>query len=517
MRTIYITLLLLFLLSVPACAGSESWQLCVSSNSRFLQYPDGKPFFWLGDTGWLLPQKLDREATKGYLSRCQQNGYNVVQVQVLNAVPSVNAYGALSNDPQNPWDFSAFTTAATSTGAASSPSGGVRDGLSYWDHMDFIVKTAEAHDIYIAMVCIWGGLVKGGALDVEGAKAYGRFLAERYKDSPNIIWVIGGDIQGDVKPEVWTALAETIKSIDTQHLMTFHPRGRYTSAHWWSKAPWIDFHMYQSGHRRYGQRMSDKTYPIPDNTEEDCWMYVDSTWKYNPVKPVIDGEPSYEDIPQGLHFPTGPRWRSHDVRRYAYWDVFAGTCGHTYGHNAIMQMARPGDAVAYSDTSKPWYEAQRDSGYVQMKYLKALMLSLPYFERVPCQDIIYRDNGKKYDRLIATRGKDYALVYNYTGRDMPVDMTLISGKRKNVWWMSCIDGSLTYIGAMSNGRHTIQPPVTSAVSQSYRGSDTSDAAAQLLGYEVRDGVLIIIDADKDYLSPDQPNIIRDAETKENTK
>ena len=203
MRTIYITLLLLFLLSVPACAGSESWQLCVSSNSRFLQYPDGRPFFWLGDTGWLLPQKLDREATKGYLSRCQQNGYNVVQVQVLNAVPSVNAYGALSNDPQTPWDFSAFTTAATSTGAASSPSGGVQGGLSYWDHMDFIVKTAEAHDIYIAMVCIWGGLVKGGALDVEGAKAYGRFLAERYKDSPNIVWVIGGDIQGDVKAEVW--------------------------------------------------------------------------------------------------------------------------------------------------------------------------------------------------------------------------------------------------------------------------------------------------------------------------
>ena len=152
-----------------------------------------------------------------------------------------------------------------------------------------------------------------------------------------------------------------------------------------------------------------------------------------------------------------------------------------------------------------------------MKYLRALMLSLPYFERVPCQDIIYRDNGEKYDRLIATRGKDYALVYNYTGRDMPVDMTLISGKRKNVWWMSCIDGSLTYIGAMSNGRHTILPPVTSAASQSYRGSDTSDAAAQLLGYEVRDGVLIIIDADKFYLSPDQPNIIRDPEMKENTK
>lgn len=517
MRTIYLTLLLLFLLSVPACAGSESWQLCVSSNGRFLQYSDGKPFFWLGDTGWLLPQKLDREATKGYLTRCQQNGYNVVQVQVLNAVPSVNAYGALSNDPQNSWDFSVFAHAATPTSRASALSEDVRSGLSYWDHMDYIIRTAEAHGIYIAMVCIWGGLVKGGAMDVEGAKAYGRFLAERYKDSPNIIWVIGGDIPGDVKPEVWSALAETIKSIDKQHLMTFHPRGRYTSAHWWSKAPWIDFHMYQSGHRRYGQRMSDRTYPIPDNTEEDSWMYVDSTWKYNPIKPVIDGEPSYEDIPQGLHFPTGPRWRSHDVRRYAYWDVFAGAFGHTYGHNAIMQMARPGDAVAYSDTSKPWYEAQRDSGYVQMKYLKALMLTLPYFERVPYQEMIYKDNGKKYERLIATRGNDYALVYNYTGRDMPLDLTLISGKRKNLWWMSCIDGSLTYIGVVNNGRHTLHPPVTVAGVEPSQANDTSGLAVKSSEYEVRDGVLIIIDADKDYLSPGQQNIMRDAETKDKTK
>ena len=266
--------------------------------------------------------------------------------------------------------------------------------------------------------------------------------------------------------------------------------------------------MYQSGHRRYGQRMGDKTYPIPDDTEEDCWMYVDSTWKNNPIKPVIDGEPSYEDIPMGLHFPTGLRWRSHDVRRYAYWDVFAGTCGHTYGHNAIMQMARPGDAVAYSDTSKPWYEAQRDSGYVQMKYLKALMLTLPYFERIPCQEIIYRDNGTKYDRLIATRGSDYALVYNYTGRDMPVDMTLISGKRKNLWWMNCINGSLTYIGVLDDGRHTLKPPVASADKQASKGSGIGEKTAKATGEEVSDGVLIIIDAEKNYLAPSQPNIIR---------
>ena len=41
------------------------------------------------------------------------------------------------------------------------------------------------------------------------------------------------------------------------------------------------------------------------------------------MKPVLDGEPSYENIPQGLHHGTEPRGTAADVRRYAYWSVFA--------------------------------------------------------------------------------------------------------------------------------------------------------------------------------------------------
>ena len=469
--------IVLTLLLVSLCTtAARQWDLQVSANSRFLQYADGTPFFWLGDTGWLLPQSLQRGEVKGYLSTCAKNGFNVVQVQTICGVPCVNAYGQYSNiSRQNPWDFSAIDR---------------DDVYSYWNHMDYIIEEAERNGIYIAMVCIWGGLVEGGAMDTEGAKAYGTFLAQRYKDHPNIIWVIGGDIQGNIKQDVWDTLARTIKSIDKRHLMTFHPRGRHTSAKWWAQAEWIDFHTYQSGHRAYGQRMGNKDYPIPDNTEEDCWMYVDSTWAYKPIKTVLDSEPSYEDIAVGLHFPDGPRWKASDVRRYAYWDVFAGACGHTYGHNAIMQMHTPGKAVAYASTSKTWYEAQRDSGYVQMKYLKALMLSLPYFDRVPDQKVIYSSNGTRYDRLIATRGKDYLLVYDYTSRDINADLSTVSGKKKDVWWMDCQSGNLTFLGTFTDGRHVFkaQRPANSTL-------------------PVCDGVLIAIDSTKRYLAKEQMNIL----------
>ena len=459
-------LLLTVLIAATTATAGKLWnngRLRVSDNQRFLQFENGKPFFWLGETAWLMPERLNREEVSFYLKTCHEAGYNVVQLQVINEVPAYNIYGVPSHDKQG----KLLTDAP----------------YSYWDHLDYIVDVASQNDIYIGMVCIWGGLVKAGKMNVQQAESYGRFLANRYKDCPNIIWIIGGDIQGNIKPEVWNALATTIKSIDKNHLMTFHPRGRYTSAKWWSQASWIDFHTFQSGHRRYGQRKGDKDYPIPDNTEEDNWMYVDSTWAYKPIKPVIDDEPIYEGIPQGLHDANEPLWQACDVRRYAYWSVFAGSCGHSYGHNAIMQFYREGFPSAYHN-KKTWTEALHDPGFNQMKYLKKLMLSLPYFERLPDQSIVL-DNGTQYDRLAATRGTDYLLVYNYTGCDMKIDLRKIFGEKKNVWWMNAGTGKLTYLGTYDSKVLSFHPHKT--------------------GYDIEDGVLIAVDATKNYLQIDSYN------------
>ena len=455
--------------------GQKPWdngKLMVSSNNRYLQFENGKPFFWLGDTGWLVPQHLDRSEVEYYFNKCRRAGYNMVQIQVMDAVPSYNIYGQQSL-PYG-WDFS-----------KADPEG----VYSYWDHLDYIVRKAEQNGIYIGMVAIWGSQVQAGNINAEQAKAYGKFLAERYKNNPNIIWIIGGDIQGNIHPEVWDALATSIKSIDNKHLMTFHPRGRYTSAKWWSKASWMDFHTFQSGHRKYGQRMGNKDYPIPDSTEEDNWMYVDSTWAYKPIKPVLDDEPSYEDIPKGLHDANEARWQDYDVRRYAYWSVFAGSCGHTYGHNAIMQMLKPGYPTGYGSdgTVKSWYQALEDPGYNQMQYLTDLMLSFPYFERVPDQSIIVGKNGVKYDRLIATRGKDYMLIYNYNSNVMKIDLRKISGKKKLLWWFNPSDGAISFIGTADNTIITMSPQI-----------EKTD--------KINDRVLIAIDAEKNYISREQTKI-----------
>ncbi len=465
--------------------------LRVSDNNRYLVHENGKPFFWQGDTGWLMPERLNRDEVGFYLNRCAQAGYNVVQVQTVNGVPAYNVYGQ-SSHPFG-YDFSTIN----------------RPGVyGYWDHMDYIVQTAERNGIYIGMVCIWGGLVKGGQMTETEAVEYGTFLANRYKNSPNIVWIIGGDIQGSVKTEVWETLARTIRAIDSGHLMTFHPRGRTCSSQFFPDAEWIDFHMFQSGHRRYGQRMGNKDYPIPDNTEEDSWRYVEQSLAVSPMKPVLDGEPSYENIPQGLHHDTEPRWQAADVRRYAYWSVFAGACGHTYGCNDIMQFYRPGLNPAYfADT--PWWDALDFPGFNQMQHVKNLMMAFPYIERIPDQTIIV-DNGivgdlinphgtgtlstlqyanfsvEKYNRLVATRGEDYLLVYNYTGRPMQIDLTRIRGAKKKAWWYSPVTGQYTYIGEFMN-RVTKFIPAVSGVGQ--------------------DVVLVVTDSVADYVK--QKNEVED--------
>lgn len=460
-----LTILLFFCsLAISAVNHFGDGRLTVSPNGRFIQYANGKPFFWLGDTGWLLPERLNRDEAAFYLRRCAQAGYNVVQIQVVNGVPCFNIYGQM----------------ALSNGFDCSDAD-IKGVYGYWNHLDYIIDEAARQGIYIGLVCIWGGLVKAGLMNNSQAQQYGKFLAQRYKDKPNIIWIIGGDIEGSKQTEVWNTLATTIKQYDKNHLMTFHPRGRTCSARWWNNAKWLDFNMFQSGHRRYGQKIDNKPLTIPENTEEDNWQYVDSAWSYKPIRPVLDGEPSYEGIPKGLHDANEPLWTAREIRRYAYWSVFAGACGHTYGHNNIMQFAKPGVPGAYfaDGNKKPWYKAMDDPGFNQMQYLKNLMLRLPFFERVPCQNVIV-NNGTKYDRLAATRGKDYLLVYNYTGRDMTLQLDSISGQEKRVWWMDAANGKLTFLGKYKSGTRTFRY---------HRAPGCST-----------DGVLIAIDSTKDYIT-----------------
>ncbi|MEO6733735.1 MAG: glycoside hydrolase family 140 protein [Ferruginibacter sp.] len=419
--------------------------LGISANKRFFTTADGKPFFWLGDTGWLLFGKTTREEAAVYLEDRKQKGFNVIQIMLLHELVVVNKY-----------DDSALINRNVATPKITAGNN-VSDPLQYdfWDHVDYVIDLAATKGLYMALVPVWGGNVKDGGVTSEQAKTYINFLTNRYKNRNNIIWLNGGDIKGSDSIAVWKTIGKVLNANDNRHLITFHPRGRTSSSEWFHNEPWLDFNMFQSGHRSYAQ---DTSANETLHYGEDNWRYVTNDYLLKPTKPTIDGEPSYEDIPYGLHDSIEPYWKDYEIRRYAYWSVFAGGGGFTYGHNSVMQFYTPGDKGISFYPKIKWQDGMKAPGAGQMKYLKKLILSKSYFDRVPDQSLI-ADNGEKYDRVLATRGKDYAFFYTYNGRTFKTVLGKINGKQITAYWFNPKDGIKKTIGKFANkGIKEFNPP-----------------------------------------------------------
>ena len=85
-KFLFSLLLLTTFISCNHSARELTPLLKVSDNKRYLATENGDPFFWLGDTGWMLFSKLTREEAARYLDDRKQKGFNVIQVMVLHNV-----------------------------------------------------------------------------------------------------------------------------------------------------------------------------------------------------------------------------------------------------------------------------------------------------------------------------------------------------------------------------------------------------------------------------------------------
>ncbi|MGD0577627.1 MAG: DUF4038 domain-containing protein, partial [Bryobacteraceae bacterium] len=210
--------------------------LKVSENRRFLVYADGTPFFYLGDTAWELFHRLTREESDRYLENRRQKAFTVIQAVALaefEGLAAANTDGdrpLLDNDPANPNE-------------------------AYFRHVDDVVDLARAKDLFIGMLPTWGDKVvkmwgQGPVIfNPTNARAYGLFLGRRYRDRPNIIWILGGDRPADGFVPVWREMAAGLREGDGgRHLITYHPSGDSSSSKWLHNEPWLDFNMLQSSH-----------------------------------------------------------------------------------------------------------------------------------------------------------------------------------------------------------------------------------------------------------------------------
>ena len=451
-------------LSVTLCNAQSSWKgvstdfshgkLKVSENKRYLIFEDGTPFFYLADTGWELFHRLNKDETEKYLENRRAKGFTVIQAVALAELDGLNTPNAegnkplIDNDPLKPTE-------------------------AYFAHIDWVINKAFEKGLFIGLLPTWGDKVdkqwgQGPQIfNKENAFIYGQWIGNRYKGFKNIIWINGGDRDGggNNKP-VWDALAEGIKSVDKNHLMTFHPWGEHSSSEWFHNSNWLDFNMSQTGH---GQR----SYAIYKRI-------IVRDYALLPVKPCFDGEPRYEDHPVGWNPEVLGWFNDADVRQALYWNLFSGSFGHTYGCHPVWQMLAPGrEPIGLARHN--WYDVLDLPGASQLIYARKLIESRPFLSRIPDQSLIGSGYYPETDYIVASRGDGYAFIYFPTGWEAEIMLDKIEATSLTAYWFNPRTGEAKLLGTFpGSGSKKFTPPSNG------RGNDW---------------ILVLDNSDKNYVIP----------------
>jgi hypothetical protein len=445
---LWITLLCAVALSVNTAARPLS-KLKVSENRRFIVKADKTPFFYLADTAWELFHRTSREEAINYLNKRAGQKFTVIQAVALaelDGITDPNVYGDLpliNRDPTRP---------AVTPGA--NPNNKMQ--YDYWDHVDFIVREANRRGLYIALLPSWGRWILNrpprdiNILTTANAQQFGEFLGKRYRND-SIIWILGGDRTAAGYQDVYRAMARGIsigvtgKEDYNKLLISYHPGGGHTSSEWFHNDEWLSFNMQQTGHGRPSKALG--------------WDKISGDYNLTPTKPVIEGEPLYEDHPIGFVRGVRENGFSSDnhVRQRAYWHLFAGACGFAFGNHAVWQMYAPG-RIPINGPLYYWYEAIHRPAAAQMQYVRALIESRPQLSRIPDQSLVI-DTLSDYERIQATRGDGYAFIYTGAGIRFNVRMGKISGSQAKAYWYNPRNGSSNTIGIFENtGTREFVPP-----------------------------------------------------------
>ena len=435
-------LIVLLVLEAVVCSGQEAISFSTTAHGLLR---DGRPFFWLGDTGWLL-MRLSPDDVRLYLDDRAAKQFNVIQMMALRThhLQSSPTAGDLVPNYAGEVPFSSLNPVTLNE--------------AYWRHLDFILNAARERNLTVALATMWGR--DADSLFPEPLKnneRYGALLGRRYRDRDNLIWLVTGEYEkiednwrkdsaiSDKQRTLLRAIALGLEAgHQGRHLMTIHPI--YTSSRDFQDDSWLDFNMQQT----WGHANANVT-------------RIRADYEKTPARPVLNGEPGYENRPEA---PTSSAWK---CRYEGYWSVFSGAFGFTYGAERIWQFRLE------------WKDALQNEGAADMQHLRRLIESRPMQTRIPDPSLLVSEAGSLGSTptyCAATRASDgsYAMVYSTMGKPFTVNLARLSGGRVNAWWYSPRDGrcydersqaSTTPFTVVDAGRRREFTPPTSGLGQDW--------------------------------------------------
>ena len=436
----------------PPQAGSphsvKGWRLKVSPNGRYFVNQDGKPFFYLGDTCWLLFQRLNHEELDLYLKDRAAKGFTVIQAYVIRGLDKKHPDGNSSLLGESPFIDRDPT----------------RPNEAFFKNMDYVINRANELGLVMGLVTAKSWHVTDHpekVFDDKNAYVFGKFLGERYKNNA-VMWFPGGDSDPAKYEPIWVAMAKGLKDgSGGAHLVCYHGQGSTSSSMWFHNADWLDFNSIQSGHH-FGS---------------DSFAFVSKDYSLAPAKPTVDMEAAYENHPTGA---DKPRIDAHKVRSQAYSAVLAGAAGHGYGAMDLFWLYKDSDGPFPKDGYQHWRKAMAYEGSTQVGYMRRLFEQRPWYKLAPDQSVLASDEGSGSDRVVAARAEDGSFIIAYlpTGKPVAVKMDKLSGKSIKARWYDPREGTWREIGDYAKtGTHEFVAPSQGARS---------------------DWVLVVDDAAKNY-------------------
>src|SRR5262249_18270482 len=165
----------------------------VSPNGRYFVDQAGKPFFYLGDTAWLLFQRLDRQEVDEYLKDRAAKGFTVIQAYLLRRLhrrPPARATSLLGEKPLLDRDPT-------------------RPNEAFFRNVDHVINRANELGLVLGLVAAKSWHVNQHperVFDPRNAYTFGQFLGRRYKDNA-VLWYVGGDSPPGDDRAIWVAMA----------------------------------------------------------------------------------------------------------------------------------------------------------------------------------------------------------------------------------------------------------------------------------------------------------------------
>ncbi len=424
----------------------------VSDDRRHLARADGTPFFWLGDTAWELFHRLTVEEADRYLRNRAEKGFTVIQCVLLAELDGLRTPNANGDVPLHDLDPA-------------------QPNEAYFAHVDRVVARANELGLTLALLPTWGDKFNLQSWGVgplvftpDNARIYGEWVGRRYAKA-DVVWVLGGDRRPD-EPEdfaIIEAMATGVRAaVGRTQLITYHPAGGSSSSRWWHEHAWLDFNLFQSGHSAADNLNFQVT--LADRARV-------------PVKPVIDGEPNYEDHPIAWK-PVELGWfTDFEVRRAAWWSMLSGAAGHTYGHHAVWQMWQAGrEPVGHVRT--PWQEALDYPGAFQMGVMRRVLDNLPWATLEPRHEIVAPDERPPEASILAAAapapadaGVACVIAYSPYGYAFTLDLSGFGDRGASARWVDPRTGHAISLAsppreAAARGAVAFDPPQSPA-----RGND----------------------------------------------